>query len=247
MIDIHCHLLFGVDDGSKSIKESVAMLKEAKAQQVDAMILTPHYRHGMFPFDGKRIDSHFKELLSYAKEVGVQIYLGCEYYVNGKIVEYIRSGRCRALAGSNYVLTEYAYEEDFAYIETMSRNLIEQGYIPIIAHAERCACLEEMPMRSRILREAGAQIQLNCDAVLGIDGREARKFSKKLLSEGLVDYVASDSHGIKDRVCHMRACNDYISRKYGQDIAVRLMEENPRRIITASGTYKGTTQKIHEN
>ena len=239
MIDIHSHLLFEVDDGAKSIKESVAMLKEAKAQGVEAIILAPHYQHGMYPYDGKRVDSHFHELLSYAKEIGIQIYLGCEYHVNGRIVEYLRSGRCRTMAGSNYVLTEYDEEADFSYIETVSRKLIQEGYVPIIAHAERCVCMQEMTEQVQLLRDAGVQIQVNCDAVLGLEGRGLRRLTKRLISEGQVDYIASDSHGISDRVCHMRASYEYVSRKYGTGTADILMKENPHRIITTSATYKG--------
>ncbi len=241
MIDVHCHLLFGVDDGSKNIKESVAMLREAKNQGVDAIILTPHYRHGMFPYDRKKIDAHFLELLSYAKAAGVRIYPGCEYHVNSRIVDYIRSGRCHTMADTNYVLTEYEYETEYSYIESMTRELIFQGYIPVVAHVERYACMLERPARAAELQKMGALVQSNCDAVLGLESRKLKKYTKILLTEGWVDLIASDSHGIKDRVCHMRKCYDYIAKKFGEDTAQLLMDGNPRMILTSRANYKGET------
>ena len=107
MIDIHCHLLYGVDDGAKTIEESVAMLEAAKEQGISAMILTPHYRHGMFAYPKEEIEEHFRILEPYAQKLGIYLALGTEYHVNSHIVEALDSGRCRTMAGSRYVLSEY--------------------------------------------------------------------------------------------------------------------------------------------
>ena len=79
MIDIHCHLLYGVDDGAKTIEESVAMLEAAKEQGISAMILTPHYRHGMFAYPKEEIEEHFRILEPYAQKLGIYLALGTEY------------------------------------------------------------------------------------------------------------------------------------------------------------------------
>ena len=101
MIDIHTHLLFGVDDGPETFEESIAMLEHAKAQGIDAMILTPHYRHGMFPYPKDRIEEHFAKLYKSAKEIGIDIYLGTEQHINSMTIEYIENGRIRLLSVSN--------------------------------------------------------------------------------------------------------------------------------------------------
>ena len=103
MIDIHCHLLYGVDDGAKTIEESVAMLEAAKEQGISAMILTPHYRHGMFAYPKEEIEEHFRILEPYAQKLGIYLALGTEYHVNSHIVEALDSGRCRTMAGARYV------------------------------------------------------------------------------------------------------------------------------------------------
>jgi hypothetical protein len=92
MIDIHCHLLYGVDDGAKTIEESVAMLEAAKEQGISAMILTPHYRHGMFAYPKEEIEEHFRILEPYAQKLGIYLALGTEYHVNSHIVEALDSG-----------------------------------------------------------------------------------------------------------------------------------------------------------
>ena len=104
MIDIHSHLLYGVDDGAKTRKESIQMLKEAKKQNVKAMILTPHYRKEMFKHSNEIIEEHFRDLKAAADEIGIDIYLGTEFHIHSKAVEYLQKGRCRTLADTEYVL-----------------------------------------------------------------------------------------------------------------------------------------------
>ena len=125
MIDIHCHLLYGVDDGAKTIEESVAMLEAAKEQGISAMILTPHYRHGMFAYPKEEIEEHFRILEPYAQKLGIYLALGTEYHVNSHIVEALDSGRCRTMAGSRYVLCEYSHDSEYAYIYQMTQELVD--------------------------------------------------------------------------------------------------------------------------
>lgn len=232
MVDIHCHLLYGVDDGAKTMEESQAMLQEAHRQGIEAIILTPHYRHGMFAYPNEIIEEHYMHLKSYAGGLGIALALGTEYHVNSKIVESLESGRCRTLAGSRYVLTEYSHSSEFGYIYQMTQELILNGYIPVIAHAERYACMVESLERADQLRELGGWIQVNADAVLGQEGMAAKKFCKKMLREELVDVIASDSHGIRERACHLDKCFELLKKKYGSEYAQELLCDNPLKIIS---------------
>ena len=231
MIDMHCHLLYGVDDGPKQIEESVKMLKSAAEQGVTDIILTPHYRRGMFKFDKELVLEHKVALEAKAQEIGINLYLGTEFHVNGDIIEYLDGGRCLTLAGSEYVLTEYEYGTDYSYIFQMTHTLLRYGYIPIIAHVERYGCLVKNPKRIEELQEIGALIQINAGAVVGEEGWNSKSFCQKALKHGWVDMVASDSHGIKKRVCYMEDAYDYISEKYGEKLAYKLMIKNPKKII----------------
>lgn len=231
MIDIHSHLLYGVDDGAKSRKESIQMLKEAKKQNVEAIILTPHYRKGMFKHPNEKIQENFMDLKAVAKEIGIDIYLGTEFHVNSSIVEYLHRGRCRTLADTEYVLAEYGYDTEFTYIKSTVQELLLNGYIPIIAHAERYACLREEIERVDLLRDIGAMIQVNADAILGIDGFFTKNIVKKFLKKRLVDFVASDSHGMKARTNNLGKCRDYLYKKYDSDYVDKILEKNARALI----------------
>lgn len=231
MIDIHCHLLYGVDDGAKGHEESIDMLKYAKAQGIDTIFVTPHYRHGMFPYKLDEVRYNYKILRSEAEALGINLYLGTEYHVNSQIVDNFRNKRCHSLGDSNYVLTEYSHDTEFSYIKKMTRELLSNGYIPIIVHVERYACLVEDIDNIYELKEIGALIQNNADAVLGLEGRGPKKFCKKLLKEELTDIIASDSHGIHSRSCNMGKCYEYVAKKYGSDYADELFLHNPSKIV----------------
>lgn len=230
MIDIHCHLLYGVDDGAATIEESVKMLQHAKQQGITAMILTPHYRHGMFAHPSETIAAHFSKLLPLAGRLGIELALGTEYHVNSQIGEALQSGRCRTLAGSGYVLSEYSHDSEFAYLYQMTEELLRHGYVPVVAHVERYACLVQEPSRVEELRRLGAWIQLNADAVIGLEGRAPKRFCKRLIARECADVVASDCHGADRRVCHLAECRNYLMKKFGAGTADRLLLRNPAMI-----------------
>lgn len=233
MIDIHTHLLFGVDDGPNTIEESVMMLKQAKAQGIDAMILTPHYRHGMFSYPKDRIEEHFIEIYKMAREIGIELFLGTEQHINSMTIEYLENGRCHTMAGSNYVLAEYKPETDYGYIMASVQDLLRHGYIPIVAHIERYMCMYEDLEQVEHLQQVGAMIQVNANAILGLDGFKIKGFTKKLLKYGYVDFVGSDSHDLKKRANNMGKCRDYLYKKYDESYVDRIIEGNARKILEA--------------
>ena len=234
MIDIHSHLLYGVDDGAKTKEEAVAMLEDAKAQGVTAMILTPHYRHGMFSYPKELIEENFTQLKCEAEDIGVTLYLGTEQHVNSMTMEYIINGRCHTLADTDYILAEYKHDTDFSYIKASAQDMLLHGYVPVIAHVERYACMEKLS-HVELLRDMGAMIQVNADAVIGKNGFRMKSYCKKLLKQGLVDFVASDCHGIKDRKSSMGKCCEYLYKKYDKRYVDMILERNARIILESAG------------
>lgn len=230
-IDIHNHTLFGVDDGAVNLGEALAMLKDARQQGAEAIVLTPHYRRGMFAYPVEQIEERFQQLSPMAAGMGLQLYLGCECHVNSDIVENLQSGRCKTLAESDYVLTEYSYQTDYAYMAEYTSRLFSYGYIPVIAHVERYKCLRDRPALCAELQGKGALVQVNADSVLGIDGRGVEHFCRKLLKHEWADVVASDAHGRKERANHMEKCRKAVEKKYGTIYAERLFVGNPERIL----------------
>jgi protein-tyrosine phosphatase len=171
------------------------------------------------------------QLGPWAKELGIGLALGTEYHVDTHIVEALDSGRCRTLAGSRYVLCEYSESSEYSDLSTMTQELILHGYVPIIAHVERYRCIVDDPEGAGRLREMGAWIQLNADAVLGMEGIATRRFCKKMLKAAYVDVIASDSHGVDKRACHLDKCYRALAKKYGEAYAERLFYQNPAKII----------------
>lgn len=231
IIDIHNHGLFGVDDGAETLEESRVMLQQAAEQGVKAIVLTPHYRYGMFDYPQGQIESSYRQLQELALPMGVELFLGCEYHVDSYIAEAFQSGRCHSMADGEYVLTEYSYKTEYSSMVKYTQRLLSYGYIPIIAHAERCECLLKKSEHCRELADLGAMIQINADSVLGGCGRTASQFCKRLLKKGWADVVASDAHGTSQRRSRMKECRNYVERKYGEELAERLFYKNPGKVI----------------
>lgn len=231
MVDIHCHALYGVDDGAGNIEESIAMLRRANSQGIEAIVLTPHYRLGMFDYPAEQVRAHFDCLKQEAEKIGIMLYLGCEYHVNSSILEALQENQCFSLAGGNFVLTEYSFNTDFSYIYTQTQKLLSCGYIPVIAHIEPYECFLKDPKLCLELSRAGAYIQINADSVLGLDSKAVGKFCRKILKKGWADIVASDAHGIDRRACHLEECRKYITKKYGEAYAELLFKQNPEKVV----------------
>lgn len=231
LIDIHNHSLCGVDDGAEHMQESLAMLKDAHRQGIEAIVLTPHYRHGMFAYEKKEIEKQYDALRKAAEAMGMGVCLGCEYHVNSEVVHAFQTGRCHSLADGDYVLTEYSYQTEYSYIQQYTQQLLACGYIPVIAHVERYGCIQKKSKLCAELSAMGAWIQVNADSVLGMEGRAMKHVSRKLLKSGLADVIASDAHDIKHRPNRMRQCYEYVAQKYGEKYADTLFYWNPRKII----------------
>jgi protein-tyrosine phosphatase len=122
-------------------------------------------------------------------------------------------------------------------MQQMTQELLLHGYYPIIAHIERYACIADDYEKAAGLQEMGAWIQVNADAVLGMEGWAAKRLCRALLREGWVDVIASDSHGIHKRACHLKKCLEYVSKKYSEDYAGQLFEQNPRKMILAAAQH----------
>lgn len=235
-IDIHNHTLFGVDDGPNHIQESIEMLRDASLQGIREIILTPHYRHRMFWYELDEIERNFARLKMQVeeKQINVRLYLGCEYHVDSDILDHIQGGRVHTLADTEYVLTEYSHSSGYSDMKRYTHDLIAAGYQPVIAHIERYECIAKNPQLAGELSEMGALIQINADSTLGIDGKYLAKVCRKLLKLGIADIVASDAHGIRERMNHMNECFQYVNKKFGEQYATDLFYNNPKR-ITDSG------------
>lgn len=237
MVDIHCHILPGVDDGAKSMEMAVEMLKAEYEQGVHIAILTPHYRRHMFEPDEQAVRNQFKCLCRTVDFdiPGMKLYLGCELHASMDMVEIIRKRNQFRIADTSYVLAEFSGRDPKSYIRERLYQLLCGGYRPIIAHAERYDCiLGDLDFVDE-LAEMGALIQVNADSIIGKDGRKVKKFCLKLMRNDLLDFVGSDAHNLSDRPPRMAECAAYIGKKMGEAYRDKIMLQNPLKIINAIG------------
>ena len=233
MTDIHCHMLPCVDDGAKNEKMAVRMIRESANQGVQRIILTPHYRLGMFETDQSVIDQRFRRLCNLNKKIGsgVRLYLGRECHRQDDMSELFQQGVIPTLAGSKYVLIEFSHTDDFMKMRKTIYNLVVHGFFPIIAHGERYPELIKELGRVEEIRRLGAKIQVTSAAVYGKHGLRLKMICRKLIKEDFVDFIGSDAHDMESRAPDLGCCAEFLEKKKGKKYARRILEENPGMIL----------------
>lgn len=203
MLDIHCHILPGVDDGSKSLQESIDMLSAAKAVGVSKIVCTPHCRGHWFQYE-KTLRS-FHALQPYAQDNEIELTLGFEVYWE-KLLELGFEWTSKlTLDESNLFLLEFEQSSFPANYKGIIEKLQNAGVDVVIAHPERYAPIQNNIAKAEELKEMGCLLQLSGDfAQAGMFSRQ-RRTAVKLLKSGLVDYIASDAHCVSDYLAFEKA------------------------------------------
>lgn len=232
-IDVHCHILPGVDDGSRSMRMTEEMLAIAWKEGIRTMIATPHYHIGRSKTEQSVIQEQYDKVKKMAGEKfpGLRILLGNELYYCHDAINLLESGRVRTMAESLYVLTEFMPDTEFSYIKEAVNELVSNGYRPLIAHIERYECIAKKPALAEELVDVGAYIQVNAMSVTGDNGRVCKRCVKKLMKLDLVHTIGTDAHSNGRRTPRLQECAAYLTKKFGEEYAANLMIHNPQRII----------------
>ncbi|MBO5281776.1 MAG: protein-tyrosine-phosphatase [Lachnospiraceae bacterium] len=232
--DIHCHILPGVDDGSHSMNQSRRMLDLAWENGIRTIIATPHFMpEGPHP-SVDRLERLAEELREYAYEQNydMEIYTGNEIYYHQEAPELLEEGKILTLAGSSYVLVEFAPAEDARYIRNALAAIQAAGYDPVLAHVERYMNLCRKPYEQiRQLRDLGVLIQVNANAIEGKMGPQARKITGELLKRQWVDFVATDAHSDRGRSHAIGECLELLYRKYPAEYVENILWRNAQRLF----------------
>ena len=233
LIDIHCHLLFGVDDGARNVRVTRKMLEMAYQDGIRAMIATPHWRPDRWRIPPEQMEETLAKVQRLAQDLDpdFRIYSGNEIFYREGAEQRLARGEIWTLADSAWVLVEFHPDAPYEYLREGLSRLRMAGYQVILAHWERYDCLRRDPDRLATLAGSGVGIQSNADAVLGGQGRAVKKLLREMLEAGLVDYVATDSHGVERRPPQLRKAYEYIRKKIGPDTAERVCRKNPERIL----------------
>lgn len=234
LIDIHQHLVYGVDDGPKVWEDTLAMLDTAEKQSVERIIATSHAFPGRAHFDYDGYLDKLDEINQYAAKQGWKIRLlpGAEIYYTSKALKKLDAEDIPTLAGSQFVLVEFIPEVKADELFRAMRELANGGYHPILAHVERYYCLQEKPEVLQDLRRLGVLIQMNAKTVLQSKGLFGGKsYIRKLLKEDNVDFVATDAHNSSSRPVCLKDAYDFLEKYYGKEKADQLTWKNQMAII----------------
>lgn len=236
MIDLHCHILPGVDDGAVNLADAVAMCRLAAKDGCTVMVATPHSRHSSFPNATREAlaaacDELVAALAGSPAGERVEVRMGAEVRVDSELLADLErpGAEALALAGSGYVLLEFPRAEVGPAPEEVVHELIVAGWRPVLAHPEVLPWLE-VP-RLGALVEAGAMLQVTAAAITSDFGRYPHQKVWELLDEGLVHFVASDSHSPTWRAPGLSKARAELSRRLGSATAKVLVEDNPACVL----------------
>lgn len=232
-IDIHSHILPGVDDGAKDEKQSLEMLKLAAADGITDIIATPHFHYRRGHATPAQIKAAAAKCQQLIKDAGlnINIYTGNELYYTHELLETVKAGEALTMADSDYVLLEFSPETERRKIKNAVYQFASEGYYPIIAHMERYQAFQKHPDFVMEISDMGGYYQMNAGSLLGIAGWSVKRFSKKLLDCGMITFLATDTHDLQKRPPEFAKAADWILKKYGEEEAFRYFTKNPEMIL----------------
>jgi protein-tyrosine phosphatase len=235
MIDLHCHILPGLDDGAADMDEAVEMARIARADGVRTIVATPHvFRDGSDPAVLGRIAAKRDELAKALAGAGVDVKIVCgaEVYFSHEFLEEVRRKRKRiVINGSAYLFVEFPPEHVYASARDIFFDLMSDAVIPIIAHPERNTDFQKDPGRLYELVRMGALAQANSRSFLGGYGTRVRETVESFLRLSLVHIIASDAHSPRTRAPRLKAAVAEAAKIVGESAAAAMAGANPEAVI----------------
>ena len=234
-VDIHSHILPGVDDGSKNMEMSLDMARAAVESNIREIIVTPHWSGDRRSVSPDGIRRRLEELRHACADEGLDLIFhpGNELLYDSSLPKRLSDGEVLTLADSAYCLVEFHPMDDYRYIYDGLRSLLYEGYRPILAHCERYVCLMKKPDLAEEL--AGQHVLLQCNGA-SVEQKlfqPVPKFVNGLLRRRLVSFIASDAHRAEgERRPDLLGPAAWLQKKYGAEDTRRLLSDNARRILT---------------
>ncbi len=233
-VDIHTHILPGVDDGAANLEQAIDLLRMAWEDGTGAVILTPHFRGRYRANTPQQLKAAFETLRNHAavELPELELYLGNEAGIEVELAEKLVEGRVLSLNGGSYVLLEFHSSSTRNQILKGTLDVLNCGFTPIIAHAERYDAFRQHHGFAAEVIELGALIQLNAAGVTGEAGFAEKRCCNRMLKKGQVHFIASDAHDTKSRPPKLDRCYRLVRKKYGEDYADALFWENARTVLS---------------
>lgn len=232
MVDIHSHIVYGVDDGAQTLEESIAILVEAASGGTTDIVATPH-ANLEYSFDPDTVQSRLDQLRQ-VNPTNIRIFSGCELHLDFDLLQdAIQNPRKYSINSGAYILVELSERNSLADVPPIMDRLMRLGLIPILAHPERYFILRDQVDAIQALVEQGCLMQLTSQSIMGKFGSGIRKVSQRLLDLQLIHFIASDAHDTRMRNAGLGGCRQLVADEYGEGWAAILLDANPRATLNS--------------
>ncbi len=233
MIDLHSHILPGIDDGAKDLETALEMARIAVADGIHTMACTPHIYPGMYMNDAAGIAQARSRLQAEldARGIALKLVVGADVHLVPGLLDGLRAGLIPTLHGSRYLLLEPSHTMAPPRFEDLVFNLVAAGYTPIITHPERLTWVEDhYPVFVRLIQQ-GAWMQVTAGALTGAFGPRAKYWAHKFVVDGNVHILATDAHSTGRRLPQLTPALDVVTRLVGAHEATQLVVSRPQAIL----------------
>ncbi|MEG2428137.1 MAG: CpsB/CapC family capsule biosynthesis tyrosine phosphatase [Clostridium sp.] len=233
IIDMHAHILPGLDDGAEDMQETKAMLQQAYTQGIRGIIATPHYKEPNHRVDAAVVRAAAEAVQNIAREIAsdLNIYVGQEIYYFTGITEALDSGRVLPLSGTKAVLVEFFEGVSYQELYQSVRNMMLDGYTPVLAHVERYACLRKAGCIDELI-QTGALMQMNYSSlVAGMRYLGEQMWCRKMVLAGKIHLLGTDMHRMNYRPPEIRKAILWLREKAGETCFEQLTRTNPVRLL----------------
>lgn len=239
IVDIHSHILPGLDDGAMSWQESIMMAKQAVHTGITHVIATPHHKNGTFVNDPTEIINRTAEINIVLNDLDIplEVLPGMEYHLSSDVswdIKDLKKNITPLSEGNKYILIELPCTHIPHFTEFIICQLQLMGYIPVIAHPERNAEIKKKPNRLFDFINLGALAQVTAASILGVFGEKSQRFTLDLLKHRLVHFIASDAHNTVGRSFDLVPAYSYVEKHVSKDY-MEYMTDNAIHVI--NGTH----------
>lgn len=233
MIDLHCHLLPGIDDGAPDLATSLQMVKALVDDGVEAAVCTPHILPGLYDNRGPQVRKAVARLREAIRNNGLplDIHCGADAHIAVDFEAKLKRGEILTLAESRYVLIELPQHTGPIFLKQFFFRLLVGGYVPVLSHPERLSWIESQYEVIKDLARSGTWLQVTAGSLLGNFGRAAKYWSERMLDEGLVHVLATDAHNLRGRAPNLGRGRDTAAKRVGEREALNLVAHRPRSIL----------------
>ena len=241
MIDIHCHILPGMDDGSGNFSDSIEMAQLAASSGICSIVVTPHCNvpnvfENYWTTEVRAVFDRLQEELK-ARKIPITLLPGQEIFLASDFLPLIKQGKLIPINYSRYLLVEFDAFENASIVIRKLQKIVAEGYVPIVAHPERYSFVHEYEDMVYRMKELGCLIQINKGSLKGRFGYTATKIAYEILGNHDADFIASDGHSQYSRTPWLADAYEIICERFSSDYADFLLNDNPQKVLENKRIY----------